>query len=78
VAGEINIGALAASLNYKYYLKASTATEVTAAMLQAKQLKGPILLEVLIAQGSRDNLGRPDSSAEQNKIAFMRHIHAST
>lgn len=78
VAGEINIGALAASLNYKYYLKASTALEVNAAMQQAKQLAGPILLEVLITQGSRDNLGRPDSSAEQNKIAFMRHIHAST
>lgn len=74
VAGEINIGALATSLNYKNYLKASTISEVAAAIQQAKQLAGPVLLEVLIAQGVRDDLGRPDSSAEQNKIAFMRHI----
>lgn len=76
VAGEINIGALATSLNYKSYLKACTAAEVAAAMQQAKQLTGPVLLEVLIAQGSRDDLGRPDSTAEQNKVAFMRHIDA--
>lgn len=74
VADEINIGALAASLNYKSYLKASTAAEVAAAMQQAKQLTGPVLLEVLIAQGSRSDLGRPDSSAEQNKFAFMEHL----
>lgn len=75
VAGEINIGALATSLNYKNYFKASTASEVASAIQHTKQLTGPVLLEVLIARGSRDDLGRPDSTAEQNKAVFMRHIN---
>lgn len=77
VAGEIDLAALSTSLNYKAYLKASTADEVAAAVKQSKQHAGPLLIEIVIAQGSRSDLGRPDSSAEQNKISFMKHIHAS-
>lgn len=77
VAGEIDLAALAKTLNYKAYLKASTADEVAAAVKQSKQQAGPLLIEIVIAQGSRGDLGRPDSSAEQNKISFMKHIHAS-
>lgn len=75
VVGEINLQSLALSLNYKAYRRASTLEEVASVIQAAKQLSGPILIEVMICAGSRENLGRPDSSAEQNKQAFMSHLH---
>lgn len=78
VAGDINLQSLALSLNYKAYRRACTLQEVASVVHDAKQLTGPIFIEVMICPGSREDLGRPDSSAEQNKQAFMSHLHAKS
>lgn len=75
VAGEINLRLIATALNYSGYFCATTEDEVTSCLQQIRELEGPVLFEIKIAQGSRADLGRPDSSAEQNKLAFMDHLH---
>ena len=37
-------------------------------------VQGPVLLEVKVNSGNRDNLGRPEITLEQQKRAFMRHL----
>ena len=36
--------------------------------------QGPVLLEVRVSSGNRDDLGRPEITLEQQKRAFMRHL----
>jgi phosphonopyruvate decarboxylase len=36
--------------------------------------KGPLFIEVLVRKGNRKDLGRPRSSPQENKEAFMRFI----
>lgn len=75
VAGEINLRLIAQALNYQAYFCASTPEEVSSYLQEIRSLNGPVLFEIKIAQGSRADLGRPDSTAEQNKLAFMDHLH---
>lgn len=37
--------------------------------------KGPMMFEIPVSLASREDLGRPRESAEENKIAFMRHLN---
>lgn len=37
-------------------------------------LQGPVLLEVRTTTGSRSDLGRPKSTPQENKTAFMKFV----
>jgi hypothetical protein len=37
---------------------------------------GPLFIEVLVRKGNRKDLGRPRSSPQENKEAFMRFVSA--
>ena len=43
-------------------------------MAQAKKSEELSLIEVKCAIGARDNLGRPTTTAKENKEGFMRFI----
>lgn len=62
---------LARAVSYAGYAVAHDIDSLQAAWQDLSQLNGPVLLEVKICNGSRDDLGRPTSTAEQNKLAFM-------
>jgi phosphonopyruvate decarboxylase len=38
------------------------------------KVDGPVFIEVLVRKGNRKDLGRPKSSPQENKEAFMRFI----
>ena len=48
--------------------------ELTKALDEIWDADGVSFLEVLVSLGSRDDLGRPKETAEENKIAFMKNM----
>lgn len=71
VGGRFDFKALAEASGYSAYDVATTAEEIGQAWCRLQGTPGPVLLEVKITTGSRDDLGRPTSTAEENKRAFM-------
>lgn len=62
---------LAEAVGYSDYAMASDLPSIQAAWDKLSTVQGPVLFEVKIRNGSRDDLGRPTSTPEQNKLAFM-------
>lgn len=71
VGGRFDFAALAKASGYLQYAVASTEDEILCAWQSLRRGEGPVMLEVKITTGSRDDLGRPTSTAEENKLAFM-------
>lgn len=72
VADKLDFKAIALGCGYKGYKVASDADGIRAAWREIQRQAGPILFEIKIATGSRDGLGRPTSTPQENKRAFMR------
>ena len=71
VAGKIDFSSLSRACGYCGFATASNADELKSCWAELSTQKGPVLLEVRIDIGSRHDLGRPTSAAEENKSAFM-------
>jgi phosphonopyruvate decarboxylase len=74
VANKINFGQIALGCGYKDSFHASNIDELDAILSETEEKQGPILIEVVAAIGSRDNLGRPTTTPIENKIAFMEYL----
>ena len=74
VAGDMDFEAIASACGYSHYYTASDAASIKKAWqdLTPHRGAGPIMLEVKITTGSRDDLGRPTSTPVENKKAFMQ------
>ncbi len=70
-AGQVNFAKLAEAVGYASYAVANDVSSLKQAWISLIDKTGPVLLEVKIRNGSRDDLGRPTTTAEQNKLAFM-------
>lgn len=73
VGGRFDFKAVAKASGYNAYDVASTVAEVREAWHRLDSIDGPVMLEVKITTGSRDDLGRPTTTAEENKLAFMTY-----
>lgn len=73
VADKINFKQLAQAVGYLEYFSATTSEEICSVWEILDKTCGPILFEIKISTYSRDNLGRPKSTAIENKTAFMLH-----
>lgn len=71
VADRIDFRSIALACGYNAYAQATSATEIHSAWQDLSAQPGPVLLEVRITTGSRDDLGRPTSTPCENKQAFM-------
>jgi len=71
VAGKLDFEAIALGCGYKRYLQASDEGGIRDAWATLQGNSGPVFFEVKITTGSRDDLGRPASTPEENKQAFM-------
>jgi len=76
VADKVDFEAIALASGYTYYHLATDADTLHQAWSSIKHQEGPFFLEVKIRTGSRDDLGRPTNSPEQNKLAFMEAVNA--
>ena len=74
VADRMDFEAIAMACGYRAFASVSTMRELTDAWVQLANSVGPVMLEVRIAPGSRADLGRPTSTPNENKQAFMRWV----
>ena len=63
---------ISSSSRYQYIKRVSTDKEIAEAMLEMQaSSKTSLFLEVMVKPGVKPNLGRPKSSPEENKLAFV-------
>ena len=74
VGKKINFSKIAQNSGYKKIKKISTYTELKNSIKWLNSNEGPLLLEILIKNGSRENLGRPKESPFENKLNFMKNL----
>jgi phosphonopyruvate decarboxylase len=70
-ARSVNFAELAEAVGYAGYAVANDVSSLHQAWGSLIHKTGPVLLEVKIKNASRADLGRPNTTAEQNKLAFM-------
>lgn len=74
VASGLDIGMIARGCGYPRTLCVEREDELDAALAEVRQSGELILLEVRCALGARADLGRPTTTARENKQAFMRGL----
>lgn len=74
VSDKVDFYELSKAVDYTKYYKVSSSEELNNVIPSLVKEKGCILLEVLVNQDVRDDLGRPKVSPEDNKKAVMSFI----
>ncbi len=74
VAGTADLPAVAKACGYKQTFRASTPDELDEALGSARRSRCLTFIEVRCAIGARDDLGRPTTTARENKEGFMRFL----
>ncbi len=74
VALGINLPQIATACGYKHVLSVSDSIELEKALCELNRLVGPIFLEIRVKKGARKDLGRPTTTPEENKEAFMSFL----
>ncbi len=72
--GNTNFCELAKAAGYNNCFRASDQTELRKVLRSAMEVQGICFIEILVALGSRDDLGRPTTTPKENKDALMRFI----
>ena len=76
VAGKVDFPALAKACGYDTAVKVEDFAALDHALKKAKEEAGLHFLEVSCAIGARDDLGRPTTTALENKENFMAYLRA--
>ena len=71
-ADRVDFARIATACGYNYHGPADSPNAIAAAWRSMETSTGPTLLEIRLRCGSRADLGRPATTAEQNKQAFMK------
>jgi phosphonopyruvate decarboxylase len=74
VAGQIDLQGIAQACGYGYTALVDTVDQLDTALADAKMRNSLTFLEVKCAIGARADLGRPTTSALENKQAFMAYL----
>ena len=74
VGYKTNFLQIADASGYKKTFKAITEQDIKSALQEMKNCNGPVMLEIMINQGSRKELGRPTLSTFENKRNFMNKL----
>ncbi len=76
-AGSLDCAALARACGYTYALSAAAPDELDRVLAQAKEREGLGFIEIKCSIGARDDLGRPTTTARENKESFMRTLNGA-
>lgn len=71
---EVDLVGVARACGYKQALSVSAPGEVGSALDRLSGSEGPVLLEIRVNKGARDDLGRPKSSPVENRDALMKRL----
>ncbi len=74
VAGDIDIVKIAEGCGYPNAVSVDSFEKLDKVLIEAKSQNELTLIEVKCAIGSRDNLGRPTTTAHENKENFMKYL----
>ena len=70
-AKGLDFQGIAVASGYSRSLLVTDEESLKSTLEQVKTLKGPLFIEVLVALGSRSDLGRPTTTTHENKRMFM-------
>ena len=76
VAGQIDLVAIAKACGYPDAVSVDCPESLDEALNGAKRRRALSFIEAKCAIGARENLGRPTSTALENKRAFMRYLQS--
>ncbi|MDE6841856.1 MAG: phosphonopyruvate decarboxylase [Oscillospiraceae bacterium] len=76
VAGLLDLPAIARACGYPGAVSVNSRSELERALAAAKEAKQLTLIEVKCALGARDDLGRPTTTPQENKAAFMAALES--
>lgn len=74
VAGQIDLVSIAKACGYPYAYSVETAKALDEELAAAKVRNGLTMIEVKSSIGARDDLGRPTTTALENKQKFMEYL----
>ena len=74
VAGNADMMGIARACGYTAVYSAKDENELAEALQSAKDAAGPVFLEVKSAIGARADLGRPTTTPQENRDAFMQEL----
>lgn len=74
VAGHMNLPAIAGACGYPYAVSVESFEELDRELAAAKSRNVLTLIEARCAIGAREDLGRPTTSAVENKVGFMEYL----
>lgn len=74
VADRINLAAVAKACGYPYAVSVDNFDDLDVELLKAKNRNTMSLIEVKCSIGARDDLGRPTTTAIENKRNFMEYL----
>ena len=77
VAGQIDLVGIARACGYSYAVSAADFDTLDAELEKAKQREDLSFIEVRAALGARADLGRPTTTAAENKQHFMAYLKGS-
>lgn len=75
VASNLNLVKVAEGCGYPYAITVDTTEALDAALQEAKHRSALTLIEVKCGLGARDDLGRPTTTAKENKESFMAYLN---
>ncbi len=76
VAGQIDLVTIAKGCGYPYAVNVSNFDDLDQELQAVKDRNELCMIEVKCSIGSRDDLGRPTTSAIENKQKFMRYLQS--
>lgn len=71
---KIDLPAVAKAVGYKASYSVDNKADLSVILSKAKNLEGPILVEVKVKKGNRKDLGRPTTTPIENKEALMAFL----
>lgn len=74
VAGQIDLVTIATGCGYPKSVRVSSLRELDKELNSAKSRKELTMIEALCSIGARKDLGRPTTTAEENKRGFMEYL----
>ena len=71
---KIDLPAIAKAVGYKATYTVDNKKKLSVILSEAKNLDGPVLVEIKVKKGNRKDLGRPTTTPIQNKDALMAFL----
>lgn len=71
---KMNLPAVARAVGYAHTFSVDNKVDLNVVLSEVKNLGGPVLIEIKVKKGNRNNLGRPTTTPIQNKEALMSFL----